>query len=178
MFEPKGERAVWKLIYDHVVDLPIGTIISFKELEEAINDNFAKNRSSIYRARKEMAKLNKKYLIAERGQGYKIVEGTPMLMHAEERHEKANRQIKLANFEALNINTKVMSIEEKKRWSQFLAWNGTVMNALSSNAENIAKAGLVAQVATDAVMDQLNKLKAQIDGYEKQMNKLQESVSV
>jgi hypothetical protein len=177
MFEPKGEEAIWKLIYKYVVDLPVGTVVSFKELEDAINDNFEKNRSSVYRATKEMAKVNKKYLVSERGVGYKIVEGTPMLWHAEERHEKANRQIKMANFEALNINTKVMTIEEKKRWSQFLAWNGTVLNALSSNAENIAKAGFVAQVATDAVMDQLNKLKAQINGYEQQMNKLQESVA-
>jgi ribonuclease HII len=95
-------------------------------------------------------------------------------MHAEGRHDKANRQIKMANFEALNINTKVMSLDERQRWQQFLSWNNTVLSALSHNAESIAKANVVAKVATDTVMQELDKLRSQIDSYTNQVGKMKD----
>jgi ribonuclease HII len=177
MFKPKGEEAVWKMIYDHVVNLPIGEIITFNDIQELIDDDFEKNRSSVYRANKELMKTNKRILVSARGVGYKVVEGANQLMHAEDRHDRANRQIKMANFEALNINTKVMSIDERQRWSQFLAWNGTVLSALSHNAQQVAKANVVAKVATDTVMQELDKLRQQIDSYTTQVSDMQEKVS-
>lgn len=175
-FKPKGEEAVWKKIYDYVVSLPVGEVITFNDIAEMIEDDFVKNRSSVYRANKELMKNDKRILVSARGVGYKVEEGVDHLIHAEERHTKANRQIKMANFEALNINTKVMSIEEKNRWSQFLAWNGTVLSALSHNAQQVARANVVAKVATDTVMQELDKLRGQIELYTSQVDKMKGSL--
>jgi hypothetical protein len=111
------------------------------------------------------------------GQGYKVVEGVPMLRHAEGRHDKARHQVQLANFEAMNINTKVMSYDERQRWQQFLAYNGTILNALSQHTERIAKAGVVASIATGNVMEELAKLRTQLDSYAGQMSQMQEKLA-
>ena len=176
-FEPKGAKPLWEMIYDEVVNLEPETIITFKKLSEAIGENFVPQRSVIYKTRKELAKNKKRFLVSIRGTGYKVVEGNEQLLHAESHHDRAQVQVKLANFEALNINTKVMSPEEKSRWSQFLAWNGTVMTSLSHNAEQIAKAGIVAHIATDSVLEQLKTLKGQMDQYNNQIKGLEDSLN-
>lgn len=175
-FEPKGEKPIWKFIYDYVAELPIGTFVSFDELSEEIGEDFLRQRTALYKANKMLVKDKQRILSSIRGKGYKIEEGLEHLRHAENRHERAEKQVKLANFEALNINTKTMSFEEKQRWSQFLAWNGTVLAALSHNTERIAKAGVVAKIATDNVMEELTELRNQLDGFASQMEDMQEKL--
>ena len=174
MFKPKGEKPVWKMVYDYVVSLPVETIVTMEELSEAIDGEIRSNRGAVYKARKVLAKDKKRYLIAVRGTGYRVVEGTAQLNHAENRHELAQRQIKLANFEAVNVDTKKMSIEERQRWSQFMAWNGQAISVLSHNAREIAKANIVTGMASDVITNKLGQMEKQIEEMSKLQTKLEE----
>jgi len=176
MFTPKGNIALWKLIYDYIKDKEAGTIISFEELSQAIHEDILKNRSSIYKARMKLAKEKQRYLISEHQVGYKVVEGVDQLRHAESRHDLANRQIQMANFEAVNLNTKVMSLDEKARWQSFLAWNSMAISALSQGTAQIAKVNAVAQVSTTIIEHQLNQMQENLQKYSEQMNDLMKKV--
>lgn len=173
MFKPKNEKPAWQLIYDAICDLPVGEVISLDKLSEIIDGDIARYRSCIYRARKELAKTNKKYLVVERGVGYRLVDGVLQLNHAENRHESAERQIKMANFEAVNIDVKKMTLAERQRWSEFMVWNGNALHAMSKQAEQVAK---FQEVTSDMVTEQLAKLKGQMDEYSKKMEELQQKL--
>jgi len=173
MFQPKNEQPAWKMIYDQVKDLPAGELITNEQLSEMIDGDILKYRSAVYRARKELAKTHKRYLVSVRGVGYKVVEGLLQLSHAEHRHDSATRQIKMANFEAINIDTKKMPPEERQRWSEFMVWNGNALNAMSKQAEQVAK---FQEVTSDMVSNQLATLKNQMAEYSSKMEDLQKKI--
>ena len=173
MFKPKGEKPVWQIVYEYVEQLPAETVVTLEELSGAIDGDIEVNRGAVYKARKQLAKNHKRYLVSIRGEGYKVVEGTPMLDHAELRHGIAKRQIDMANYEAVNVDTKKMSLEERQRWSQFMAWNGQAISVLSHNAREIAKANIVSGMANDVISDRLAAMERQLGEMEKLQNELE-----
>lgn len=173
MFEPKNEIPLWKMIFNHVDGKPINTLFTFEDLSEVIGEDVTKNRQPIYRARKELAKRYKRYLVSETGRGYRLVEGMDMLNHAENRMTKAQTQTKMANFESVNINTQGMTLEQKNEIRQFLAWNGMVVSSLSHNAKQIAD---FQQSTSNMVNEKLSELSATMESYSRRMDELSAKV--
>lgn len=174
MFQPKGEKPLWQLVYEYIEELPVDTVITLGDLSKVIDGDIEKNRGAVYKAMRTLAKNEKRYLESVRGRGYKVIEGPKQLDIAESRHERADRQLKMANFEALNINTKVMSLEERSRWSQFMAWNGQALAVLSHNAQEIAKAGIVTGMVSDVIADKVSAIERQLE----EMRRVQEKLAV
>lgn len=135
MFKPKNKEAYWKMIYDQIEKSDINTIFNFDDLSTIIGVDIEKNRSAVYRASKELSKKKKRMLIPERGIGYKLVEGMDMFDHAEGRHTKAGKQIKLANFEASNVNLVILTDEEKSTLQNFLVQNRRISEALNQQVD-------------------------------------------
>lgn len=176
MFEPKGEKPMWEMIYDYVKVKPLGSLITLDELSDVIDKSILEYRAVIYRACKELMKVDQKFMLCVWGKGYRIVEGNDQLRHAETRHKKANKQIKMAKFEAVNLNTNTMSIDEKSRWQTFLAWNSMALSTMSSNTEQIAKVNVIASSANEVIGEQLKNLQSQMGSYAKQMEDLQKRI--
>jgi len=176
MFTPKGEKSMWRILYNAVVMMPVNKVISFQELEDIVGFDLRKNRTAIYKARVKLAKNNKRYLVSEHNEGYRIVEGTDILNHAESRHEKANTQIKLANFEASNLDTSKMSPDEKQRLSSFLAWNGSIIQVLSQGIKNVSKANQVASIATNYAEEQLDSIQKTLEKYMKETDDIKKKL--
>ncbi len=165
MFEPKGKKPMWELVYDYVVDKPIGEILTFEELSEAINEDIMKNRNAVYKARKKLATRHKKFLVTERGAGYKVVEGMEQLDHAQSRHVTARRQSNEATFEVANIKTEGMNQEQKNDVRAFIAWNATVVSAFSNQAKRVHQ-------ASAAVNEKLEELTHKMDTYSDKMEQM------
>jgi len=172
-FKPKNEEPLWKMIFDYVTQKPVDTLFDFEELSKIIGEDITKNRQPIYRARKELAKRFKKYLVSEAGRGYRLVEGMDMLSHAEKRMTKAQVQTKMANFESINLSTAGMTNEQKNEVRQFLAWNGMVISSLSHNAKQIAD---FQQTTSTMVNDKLAELTATMENYSKRMDELSSKI--
>ncbi len=77
-FRPKGERAEWRLIYDHLVECAIGEVVTADALGEVLGRDFdheGSQRRPIYRAIEELQKMHQRTLLAVPGKGYQIVAG-------------------------------------------------------------------------------------------------------
>lgn len=150
------------MIYDFVEDKPTGTIFEYGELTEVIDSDIRENRTSLYRAKKELLKTQKRSLNIERGIGYKLVEGMDILNRAEEHHDSAGRQVKMANFETRHIDTVKLTPEEKAKVQDFMAFNANIRAAFNQTFDNIQRASQVTQVAQQFTESELNKLREMI----------------
>lgn len=159
MFTPKNGIAMWRIIYDEIKDFTTNRVITYKELEDIIHGDVNKNRQAVYRARKQMLKEQKRFLVVERGVGFKIVEGTDIMAHASLRHESAEMQIKAASTELSGINTTKLSPDDKARLQNFMLHNATIKAAFAQTLNNIEKAHAVSQLASEFSQNEIAKLK-------------------
>lgn len=173
MFEPKGEKPYWEIIFDYVKDKEVGEIITNEELSKVLGINIEQNRYAIYKARRRMLEYGNTFLETERGVGYKVIDGMDIMRHAKSRHKYAKHQIVAADYETANINVKALTAEEKKKLQDFMVHNANIQQAFISQTRAIemgvkatrerlvgAQAGIAsAQVTQLFTEEQLEKLK-------------------
>ncbi len=152
------------MVYDGVKDLPTGEIVSYDTLSGLINDDIMTNRGAIYKARKKLLKDQKRFLVVERGEGFKIVEGVEIMSHAELRHEMAQFQVKNAGYEVSNINQVKLTPDEKKRLSDFMSYNANIKMAFVQTIDRIEKATQVTQIAQAFTESEVDKLRQMVQG--------------
>lgn len=159
MFKPKNEKPYWQMIYDVISNLNVGEVISYDDMTEAIGKDINNNRTAVYKARKVLLKEKKRFLIVERGIGYKVIEGMPIMSHAEERHDIAKHQADMANFEVANINTVTLTPDEKKRLQDFMSYNANIRMAFSQTIDKIEKVNQYTQMAQSFSLSEIEKLR-------------------
>jgi hypothetical protein len=163
MFKPKNEVALWRVVYDYIKELNVGDIVTYDKLEEVAGEGIGVIRSSIYRTCKELLKTHKRTLQVERMVGYKIIEGMNIMGKAIVRQDRAERQIKSADYEISNVDTIKLTVEERKKLQDFMAYNANIRAAFSNTIEKIEKANQVSQIAQSFTEEQIAKLKTLIN---------------
>lgn len=137
MFETKNEKPYWEMVLDYVMDKPVSTVITYKELSDVIGEDIEDNRSSVYKARKRLLEATDHYLVIERGVGYRVIEGMDIMSVSKGRHLTAKRQLKMADFETAGIDTKKLSPEDKKKVQDFMTKNNSIRLAFKSTHDSI-----------------------------------------
>lgn len=166
---------MWRYIYNGVQNAPLETLFTFDDLSKMINAQILQNRSSLYRASKELMVIDKKILISEAGVGYRLVDGVKHFAHAKDRHKRADRQIVKAGFEANNLNTVAMTPDQRQEWQQFIALNGSIMSVMRQSMKNVATAS---EISNAYVQDQFKKMEETMSSFTEKLklldNKLKE----
>ena len=176
MFQTKNEFPLWQIVYDGIKDMPVGTLLTFSDLKE-INDDIVSSRSPIYKANMKLIENYQKFLKSEKGVGYRIANGVEHVEHAQSRTKRARRQVKLANFEIVNVNTNEMSQEEKNRHQAMVQYMQYMTSAVSKTVNQVVKIQSIATTANEAVTDQLKGLQDQLNKYASQVKSLEEKIS-
>lgn len=159
MFEPKNEKPYWEMIYKYIEPKEVGEVISYDQLSEVIKEEINNNRYAVYKARKQLLEDHNRFLIIERGVGYKVVDGMTIMKHAKGRHLSAKHQIVAADYEVSNIDTVVLSPEEKKKLQDFMVYNANIQQAFSNRIDRIEKASNVHKIAQEFTSSEINELK-------------------
>jgi len=159
MFKPKGEKPLWKFIYNYVLPLNLGDVVSYEGLSAVVGQDVKINRTVVYSANKHLLRDTKRLLVVERGIGYKVVDGMDIMYHAEKRHDMANRHVSLANFETKNINTIKLTPDEKQKLQDFMSFNANIRSAFVQKIDRIEKANQVSQLAQQFTENELAELK-------------------
>lgn len=71
-FEPKGDVAEWRLIYDEVRGLAVDEVLLLERLEEVLGRPVERNRTPVYRAIRELERNHHRTLATIRGVGYRV----------------------------------------------------------------------------------------------------------
>lgn len=93
-FEPKGDVAEWRLVYDHLKDLERGSVVTIESIEELLGRPLGQNRSPVYRAIRELEENNSRTIATVRGIGYRIADPNEHLGLGLSHSGRARRQLR------------------------------------------------------------------------------------
>ena len=93
-FEPKAEKAEWRMIYDGLLaTAESDTLIPYEDFDKVLGRRLSDNRSPLYRARTELSRNRKKWMEAVPRQGYRVIRANEHLGVAAQHKKKARRQL-------------------------------------------------------------------------------------
>lgn len=95
-FKAKGDRPEWRIIFEELLDgADFNTIITYEQLDDVLGRPFVDNRSPLYRARQHLGEMQSRWIEAQPGVGYRVIEANEHMDAAHQRKRRAKRQLGL-----------------------------------------------------------------------------------
>ena len=117
-FEPAGDKARWRIIYDVLTTKDVGDTVSYDELGETLDLDPAQDRHTIQLAMRRASKNSeiedKRALEAVPNQGYRIVEAEEHLRLARGQQKRAGRALGRGQSKVVNVDFNGMDPEVRK----------------------------------------------------------------
>lgn len=117
-FQPAGDKARWRIIYDVLTTKNVGDTVGYDELGEALDLDPVEDRHTIQlamrRASKNSEVEDKRALEAVPNQGYRIVEAEEHLRLARGQQERAGRALGRGQSKVVNVDFNGMDPEVRK----------------------------------------------------------------
>lgn len=117
-FEPKGEKARWRLIYDILLKRDIGDVITYEEMAEALELHADTDRHAIQmavrRAAKEYESTDLRALDSVPNEGYRIVQPTEHMQLARKQQKKSHRALARGHSKVIHVDLSGMEPDARK----------------------------------------------------------------
>lgn len=114
-FTPAGDLPRWEIIYNLFTGLPVGTLITYNHLSEALGGDFLTNRGGLDKATKVLEEKEKRTVTCVRGSGYVVAPATAHEILVKGRKKRAKKQVNRAISLASNVRKDELSPEAAKR---------------------------------------------------------------
>jgi chaperonin cofactor prefoldin len=114
-FEPKGAEAEWRPVYRAVKKLKTDGIITYAELEELLGHQVSTDRSAIYRAIRELEKIDKRTMEVVPRVGYRVVEAREHERLARVHQKRSRRQLGRSLRKVRSADRRHLTAEEAAR---------------------------------------------------------------
>jgi hypothetical protein len=115
-FQIKNKIPEWQMIFEEIVSLKYGDVITDEELGNILGRKFTEARSPIYRAKRELELYHQKTLIRVINVGYKIASNINEHIGLSSLHEKkAERQIKKSQLALSSANRQLCESKEERQ---------------------------------------------------------------
>lgn len=117
-FEPIGERARWRVIYDLLRKKNVGDSLTYDEISEAIdlhpqNDRHAMQMAT-RRAAKELEQVDERALEPIANVGYRVVEPREHLRLARLQQKKSQRALESGHSKVTHVDLSGMDVETRR----------------------------------------------------------------
>lgn len=93
MFEPAGAEARWRSVYTLAKGKPVGTILTYGQLDEATGSDIRAQRDPVTKAARMLERDQRRTLVVVRNQGYRIAAADEHEGLARKRNRRARKQI-------------------------------------------------------------------------------------
>lgn len=107
-FTPAGDRARWRILYDLLVKLRVGDVLTYPEMAEALELDPEGDRQVIQlamrRAARELEEVDKHAVDNVAGVGYRIIAPTEQLGLAKRHQRKSGRALARAQSKVVNVD--------------------------------------------------------------------------
>lgn len=114
-FEPKGEKARWVIVYEHVTTVPTGDVVTYDTLGRLLDLDPRKDRHAIQmavrRAAVESLEGDKRALESVPNKGYRIVEPEEHLRLAKAQQKKSRKALVRGRKAVVNVDFNGMEPE-------------------------------------------------------------------
>jgi len=116
MFDVKGDRPQWAVVYERLATMKIGETVKDAELAGLLPDAPEGSvKSAFYRAVREMEDVHHRTLDRVRLTGYRVVEAAEHERLARGQHKKAKRRLKSAWRKAHSADRSRLTPDERRR---------------------------------------------------------------
>lgn len=116
MFEVKGDRPQWQVIYDYLSTMAVGDVVKDEELAALLPDAAEGSVGTAYRrAVRQVEDDLKRTFTRVRTVGYRMVDANEHEGLARGHHKRAKRQLKTAKRKAVSADRSRLTREERAR---------------------------------------------------------------
>lgn len=116
MFEPKGDRPQWQIVYDRVVDMEIGEVIKYDELHDLLP---GVSRTALYgvftQATRHIEEDRQRTFANVRTVGYRMVEAVEHEGLARNQHARAKRRLGAARRKLHSADRSLLTPDQRRR---------------------------------------------------------------
>ena len=117
-FEPKGDKARWKLIYDILLKRNVGDTITYAEMAEVLELDADADRHAIQmavrRAAKEYESADLRALDSVPNEGYRIVEPTEHMRLARKQQKKSHKALQRGHSKVVHVDLSGLDPDSRK----------------------------------------------------------------
>lgn len=142
VFEPKGSKSEWEMLYDFLRPLEKGTIIKYDQLSSVMGRNILEARGPVYRAMQELERQDNRSLANVVGIGYRITIAQEHEGLAKHHHAKSKRQMKKALLKVTSADKSQLTREERARFEAMelaIKQQGDMIKRLDSRVAVVEK---------------------------------------
>lgn len=118
-FEPKGDKALWRKVYDFAVDLEPGDLITWEQFEEILGydpgvPGMGAGRQPVYMAARRMLVDHDRTLISVRNQGYRVAHAHEQEGMARSAQRAARRKIRRGMDLAVHVDISQLTAGQRR----------------------------------------------------------------
>lgn len=117
-FEPVGDRARWRIVYDLLRVVPVDGVLEYEQMAEALDMDAEDDRHVIQmamrRAGKELEQVEKHAIESISNVGYRVVRPPEHLRLARGHQSKAGKQLKRGHSKVVNVDFNEIEPETRK----------------------------------------------------------------
>lgn len=160
-FQPKGDVAEWRMVYDHARTLQPGDLITYTELAAILGRDEVdpdKMRGPVRRAKKELRKRDRRTFVCVHTEGYRIAHPTEHADLAQLHGRKADRQIDEAIAESGAADRNLLTPEQAAQIDAIEMTNRRIKDAVKQINRRTEKIDKAVAAAHSAEMGELSKI--------------------
>jgi uncharacterized coiled-coil protein SlyX len=118
LFTPKGAVAQWRTVYEHLVTLSVGDVVTHDRLVSLLPEAAESSvKPAFYRAVKELEDENSRTFASVRGIGYRMAEAREHESLAQGHHRRSRRQLGKAKRKLVSADRSRLTADEKTRFT-------------------------------------------------------------
>ncbi len=117
-FEPKGEVAEWRVLFDHLSTLKVGDLVTYDELSTLLGRDFLVARGPFHQANQRLLAAHKRGMVNVRNTGYRVVAAVEHEDVARDQHRFAKRRLRKSKHWLANTNREELPPEVVERFDQ------------------------------------------------------------
>ncbi len=116
VFETKGDRPYWQIIFDRLAGMEVNDLITYEQLWLLIpGASHNTIRNAFYKAQRELEDIHRRTLDCLRNTGYRVVEATEHERLARGHHRKARRSMGRAIRKAHSADRTRLAPADRRR---------------------------------------------------------------
>lgn len=161
-FEPKGDVAQWRVVYDMLVKLEIGDLLRYEDLLEALDMKARERvRGPVRKAAAVWGEEFHRALVPVYGIGYRVAEPTEHELIARKHHRKSRRALGRSRAAIRDVDRSLLTPAERARFDRMeveLSRHSDMIKRIDLKQEKIQKTIEADRAARQATDDKVARL--------------------
>lgn len=166
-FQPKGAEAEWRPLYRAAKKLKAGDVLPYEQITEDLGRELGTDRAPMYRAIRELERVDHRTMECVAGVGYRVVEAAEHMRIAKHHQKKSRRQLGKSLRKVRSADRRKLS---KEQADQFDAYEQR-LSRMESMVRRLNERQSITEERTEKVEQDSAELAAQVARLHEQLQR-------